>query len=86
MTGYRRGMARLRRAVGKGWAGLMISGAFTMAGLPWTLGDRLGPPDWLVQRLSASAHGSCPLQSAERHDVATTVLRGNGASQPEGGL
>jgi len=62
MTQNMRRAARLYKMLGKGFAGLAISAAFTIAGLPWTWGERFGgPPEWLIQRLAASHRADCPL-------------------------
>ena len=61
MTLNNRGKAVLHALIRKGFAGLMIAGSFTVAGLPWTHGAGFGPPAWLAAQFIRPPHADCAL-------------------------
>ena len=70
MTLNNRGKAVLHRLIRKGFAGLMIAGSFTVAGLPWTLGAGFGPPAWIAAHFIKHQHADCALpQESARSTV-----------------
>lgn len=64
MTQNDRGKALLHTLIRKGFAALMITGSFMMAGQPWTHGAGFGPPAWIAERFIRPHHADCALPQA----------------------